>query len=62
MRGIAQLSNEIAATFYEEVPKAARTNGKVQIVTSTSFFVPKPFTPFQWAAQCTKEEFIEKAY
>ena len=24
--------------------------------------MPKPFTPFQWAAQCTKEEFLDKAY
>ncbi len=60
--GIAELSNQIAATFFEVVPKEKRVNGKVQIVTSTSFFVPKPFTPFQWARQCTKEEFIEKAY
>ncbi|MCR5754693.1 MAG: TIGR03960 family B12-binding radical SAM protein [Acetatifactor sp.] len=62
IRGIAELSNKIAATFFEVVPKDKRTNGKVQIVTSTSFFVPKPFTPFQWAKQCTKEEFLEKAY
>ena len=62
IRGIAELSNKIAATFFEIVPKEARKNGKVQIVTSTSFFIPKPFTPFQWAPQCTKEEFLEKAY
>lgn len=62
IRGIAELSNKIAATFFETVPKDKRINGKVQIVTSTSFFIPKPFTPFQWAKQCTKEEFIEKAY
>ncbi len=62
MRGIAELSNKIASVFFDEIPKAARINGKVQIVSSTSFFVPKPFTPFQWARQCTKEEFIEKAY
>lgn len=62
IRGIAELSNKIAATFFETVPKEKRVNGKVQIVASTSFFVPKPFTPFQWARQCTKEEFIEKAY
>lgn len=62
IKGIAELSNKIAATFFEEVPKEKRTNGKVQIVTSTSFFVPKPFTPFQWAGQCTKEQFLEKAY
>ena len=62
IRGIAELSNKIAAVFFEEVPKEKRTNGKVQIVASTSFFVPKPFTPFQWARQCTKEEFLDKAF
>lgn len=62
IRGIAELSNRIAAAFFDTVPKEKRTNGKVQIVASTSFFVPKPFTPFQWAAQCTEEEFIQKAY
>lgn len=62
IRGIAELSNKIAAAFFEVVPKEKRVNGRVQIVASTSFFVPKPFTPFQWARQCTKEEFIEKAY
>ena len=61
IRGIAELSNKIAATFFDTVPKEKRVNGRVQIVTSTSFFVPKPFTPFQWAPQCTKEEFVEKA-
>ena len=61
IRGIAELSNKIAAVFYETVPKEKR-NGRVQIVASTSFFIPKPFTPFQWAPQCTKEEFLDKAY
>ena len=61
IRGIAELSNKIAAAYYETVPKEKR-NGKVQIVASTSFFIPKPFTPFQWAPQCTKEEFLDKAY
>lgn len=60
--GIGELANTIAATFYEVVPKEKRVNGKIQITVSTAFFVPKPFTAFQWASQCTKEEFIEKAY
>ena len=30
-------------------------------MASSSFFVPKPFTPFQWARMCTKEEFIQRA-
>ena len=60
--GIGDLSNKIAAAFFESVPKDKRVNGKVQIVASTSFFIPKPFTPFQWAPMCTKEEFLDKAH
>ena len=59
MEGIALLSEKIAERYYE-IPKEQR-NGKVQVVASTSFFVPKPFTPFQWAVMSTKEEFLEKA-
>ena len=62
IKGIGDLSNKIAAVFFDTVPKDKRVNGRVQIVTSTSFFIPKPFTPFQWASMCTKEEFINKAY
>lgn len=61
IRGIAELCNKIAAEFYDTVPKEKR-NGRVQIVASTSFFIPKPFTPFQWAPQCRKEDFLNKAY
>lgn len=61
IQGIAALSNQIAALYYETVPKEKRT-GKCQIVASTSFFVPKPFTPFQWAPQCSVKEFLDKAY
>ncbi|WP_337811078.1 TIGR03960 family B12-binding radical SAM protein [Enterocloster sp.] len=59
MDGIALLSEKIAEEYYE-IPKDQR-NGKVQVVASTSFFVPKPFTPFQWARMSTKEEFLDKA-
>ncbi len=61
IEGIATLCNDIAAAFYETVPKEKRVNGKVQIVASTSFFVPKPFTAFQWAPMNKSEEFIDKA-
>ena len=60
MEGIALLSEKIAETYYDEIPKNQR-HGKVQVVASSSFFVPKPFTPFQWARMCTKEEFLERA-
>lgn len=59
MEGIALLSEKIAEAYYD-IPKDQR-NGKVQVVASSSFFVPKPFTPFQWARMCTKEEFLERA-
>lgn len=60
MEGIALLSEKVAETYYDEIPKEQR-RGKVQVVASSSFFVPKPFTPFQWARMCTKDEFIERA-
>ena len=59
MKEIAHLAEKIAERYYE-IPKDQR-NGKVQIVVSTSFFVPKPFTPFQWAPMCKKEEFLDRA-
>lgn len=58
IEGIAVLSDKIAREYYT-IPKDQR-NGKVSIVSSTSFFVPKPFTPFQWTRMCTSEEFLEK--
>lgn len=58
IEGIAVLSDKIAREYYT-IPKEQR-NGKVSIVSSTSFFVPKPFTPFQWTRMATSEEFLEK--
>ena len=56
----AELSEKVAEVYYDTVPKEQR-HGKVQVTASTSFFVPKPFTPFQWAPMCTKEQFLERA-
>lgn len=60
MRAIATLANETAARYYETVPKESR-NGKCQITVSTSFFVPKPFTPFQWARMYAPEDYTGRA-
>ncbi len=60
MEEIAVLSDKIARVYYEEIPKEER-NGKVQVTASTSFFIPKPFTPFQWAKMYTKEDYLNKA-
>ncbi|NBH81787.1 TIGR03960 family B12-binding radical SAM protein [bacterium C-53] len=61
IKEIAVLSDKIARHYYELIPKEAR-NGKVQITSSTSFFIPKPFTPFQWAPMNTREDFQNKAH
>ena len=61
IKGIGELADQIAVLYYDTVPKEKRM-GKIQIVASASFFVPKPFTPFQWAPQNSKQEFIDKAY
>ena len=59
MKAIAYLADKVARRYYE-IPKDQR-NGKCQIVASTSFFIPKPFTPFQWATMLNKEDYIAKA-
>ena len=55
-KAIAHLANEIAVKYYE-IPKDQR-NGKCQITVSTSFFVPKPFTPFQWASMFQPGDYL----
>ena len=59
MREIARLSDRVARRYYE-IPKEQR-NGKCQITASSSFFVPKPFTPFQWASMFPAEEYTRRA-
>ena len=59
MKAIPELANDIAVRYYE-IPKDQR-NGKCQITISTSFFVPKPFTPFQWARMYPPEDYIGRA-
>ena len=59
MKAIPELANDIAVRYYE-IPKDQR-NGKCQITISTSFFVPKPFTPFQWASMHDPENYIARA-
>lgn len=58
IEGIAVLSDKIAREYYT-IPKDRR-NGKVSIVASTSYFVPKPFTPFQWVRMDAPEEYLAK--
>lgn len=59
MKAIAGLADKVARRYYE-IPKEER-NGKCQITSSTSFFIPKPFTPFQWEPMLANEEYIARA-
>ena len=56
-RAIAHLAEKIAECYYDTVPKENRS-GRCMITISTSFFVPKPFTPFQWATMFTPEDYL----
>lgn len=58
VEAIANLAEEIVNTYYQ-VEKSKRQPG-LQLVVSTSCFVPKPFTPFQWAPQDTTQSFMDK--
>lgn len=60
IKEIAHLCEKAAMAYYDTVPKEER-NGKVQITASSSFFVPKPFTPFQWASMNKEDDFKQKA-
>lgn len=56
--GIAELAERITDLYYQ-TPN--RQRGKhIQISISCATFVPKPFTPFEFEAQATKEEIQHK--
>ncbi len=59
--GIAELAEKISEEYFDAVPKEKR-NGRVMVNASSSFFVPKPFTPFQWAPMISGEEYTRRAY
>ena len=51
---IAEMANHVLHTWRES---ATNKNRGVRITVSTSWFVPKPFTAFQWEGQITREEY-----
>ena len=59
---IADLANDVAMNYFDTVPKEERKGVRVQVTSSASFFVPKPFTPFQWCAMDRPENFVRKAH
>ena len=58
LRGIGDLARKVVAAYFA-VPKEKRAKG-LRVTCSASVFVPKPFTPFQWAAQDPIETVMEK--
>ncbi|WP_035288232.1 TIGR03960 family B12-binding radical SAM protein [Clostridium sp. KNHs214] len=53
VQGIAELGEKVVDEYYK-VPKEERQKG-LKVTISTSIFVPKPFTPFQWTPQDNME-------
>ena len=56
--GIADLAQKVLEVYFA-IPKEERAK-QINITVSTSSFVPKPFTAFQWAKQDTRDMLIEK--
>lgn len=57
--GIAELAQKVVDVFYS-IPKEIRKGRQLTVTVSTSSFVPKPFTPFQWEPQDRIDTLIEK--
>ena len=55
--GIAQIANNVLHCWREN---ATNKNRGVRITISTSCFVPKPHTPFQWEPQVSREEYLRR--
>ena len=61
VEGIADLAIRIEQLYYDTLrEEGVKKFRKPEITVSTSMFIPKPFTPFQWEDQNTEEEFISK--
>jgi len=58
---ISHLSDRVAMNYFDTIPKEERKGIRVMVNSSASFFIPKPFTPFQWAPMNSSEEFKRKA-
>ena len=56
--GIAELAGRVLDVYFD-IPKEERAKN-INITVSTSSFVPKPFTAFQWVGMNSREELIRK--
>lgn len=55
--GIAQMANDVLHCWREN---STNKNRGVRITISTSCFIPKPHSPFQWEAQISMEEYMRR--
>jgi len=55
LMGVADLVRKIKHIYYE-----VNHNNSLNISVSSSIFVPKPVTPFQWAAQISRDEMARR--
>ncbi len=58
--GIVDLCNKMIKEYHKQQANGGKNKKPLNIVVSTSCFVPKPFTPFQWSGQNTLDEFMRK--
>ena len=56
---IAELVNKIVYCWRQNASNKKR---RLSINLATAFFVPKPFTPFQWEQQITPEEYLRRVH
>lgn len=60
IQGIADLAGKIVSQWHN-IPKEERSRD-LKVTVSTSFFIPKPFTPFQWCAQADYDSYMQKQH
>lgn len=60
IKDIAHLAEDIAMAYYR-LPEEDR-HGRISITASASFFIPKPFTPLQWATMVNMTDYKDKAH
>ena len=58
--GIAELVRKIEKLYYEIGRRTNSRMRKLELTVSTSMFIPKPFTPFQWEKQDSLDELTKK--
>ena len=56
---IAELVNKIVYCWRQNATNKKR---RLSINLATAFFVPKPFTPFQWERQTSPEEYLRRVH